>query len=263
MTQITFPSISKYDNALYFTLLVMVDDRMSALETENVRLLQLSSDYHQSRLRYDTAYKQSTKSFLTETIAQKDTARDKVTKVIEWVARYWMELPDEEDAVRGRRIYQPFKDFEYRRDEALLAQNGKWQNIRQVLAAEPQAGDLQAMGLTALVAKANTLTSEIANLMVQRQTEGASYQVGEMKAARVENETLFQQMMQYMNALLIINPDAALEQTAQYIQQDLNKVEQQYQQSRRHKKGDDPKPEPDPEDGGSDEGGEVTPVKPE
>ena len=60
----------------------------------------MRQQFHQSVLRYDVAYKQSTKSFLTEAIGQKDTARDKVTKVIEWVARYWMELPDEEDAVR-------------------------------------------------------------------------------------------------------------------------------------------------------------------
>lgn len=33
MTEITFPGITKYDNALYFTLIVMVDDRMAALET--------------------------------------------------------------------------------------------------------------------------------------------------------------------------------------------------------------------------------------
>ena len=68
-----------------------------------------------------------------------------------------------------------------------------------------------------------------------------------------------------MNALLIISPDAALEQTDQYIQQDPNKVERQYQyqQSRRHKKGDDVKPDSDLEDGSSDEGSDVTPVKPE
>ena len=53
--------------------------------------------FHQSVLRYDVAYKQSTKSFLTETIGAKDTARDKITKVIEWVALYWTELPDWND----------------------------------------------------------------------------------------------------------------------------------------------------------------------
>lgn len=182
--QITYNSWTKYDLALYFTLITLIDSRLAELETKNQQLIGLRQQFHTSLVRYDVAYKQSTKSFLTETIGLKDTARDKVTKVIEWVARYWMELPDEEDAVRGRRVYQPFKAFEYRRDEALMAQNAKWQNIAQVYAQADRMADLQAMGLAALVQKANTLTAEIAALMQQRQTEGASYMKGEMAAAR-------------------------------------------------------------------------------
>ena len=223
MTQITYYAYTKYDLALLFTLLTLIDSRLAELETDNARIAELRQQFHQSVLRYDVAYKQSMKSFLTETIGAKDTARDKVTKVIEWVARYWTELPDEEDAVRGRRIYQPFKDFDYRRDEALMAQNGKWQNIAQVYAQADRLADLQAMGLAALVQKANTLTAEIAALMQQRQTEGASYMKGEMAAA--------------------------LEQVAQYIQQDMDKVNLQYQQGRSHKPAED--------------GGSETPVEPE
>ena len=239
----------QYDLALLFTLLTLIDSRLAELETENLRLVQLRDLLHQSLGRYDVAYKQSTKSFLTETIDSKDGDRDKLTMVIEWVARYWMKLPDEADAVRGRRIYQPFKDFDYRRDEALMAQNAKWDNIAQVYAQADRLADLQTMGLAALVTKANTLTQEIEQLMQQRQTEGASYMVGEMKAARAEAEDLLAQVIQYINALLVVSPDAALEDCAAYIQQDMNKTEQQYQQGRKHGKGDD--------------GGDVTPVEPE
>ena len=115
-----------------------------------------------------------------------------------------------------------------------MAQNAKWQNIAQVFAQAAYVADLQAMGLAALVTKANTLTAEIQQLMQQRQTEGASYVVGEMKAARAESESLLAQVIQYLNAILVVSPDAALEQTAQYIQQDLNKVDLQYQQGRHH-----------------------------
>lgn len=247
--QITYNSWTKYDLALYFTLITLIDSRLAELETKNQQLIGLRQQFHTSLVRYDVAYKQSTKSFLTETIGLKDTARDKVTKVIEWVARYWMELPDEEDAVRGRRVYQPFKAFEYRRDEALMAQNAKWQNIAQVYAQADRMADLQAMGLAALVQKANTLTAEIAALMQQRQTEGASYMKGEMAAARQESEGLLSQVLQYVNALLLVSPDAALEQVAQYIQQDMDKVNLQYQQGRSHKPAED--------------GSDVTPVEPE
>ena len=249
MTQITYYAYTKYDLALLFTLLTLIDSRLAELETDNARIAELRQQFHQSVLRYDVAYKQSMKSFLTETIGAKDTARDKITKVIEWVARYWTELPDEEDALRGRRIYQPFKDFDYRRDEALMAQNGKWQNIAQVYAQADRLADLQAMGLAALVQKANTLTHEIQQLMQQRQTDSASYQKGEMAAARQESEQLLAQVIQYVNALLVVSPDQAVEQMAQYMQQDFNKTEQQYQQGRKHGKKDDE--------------GDVTPVEPE
>ena len=249
MAQITYNSYAKYDLALYFTLITLIDARLAELETDNVRIDQLRQQFHTSVLRYDVAYKQSTKSFLTETIGAKDTARDKVTKVIEWVARYWMELPDEEDAVRGRRIYQPFKDFDYRRDEAMMAQNAKWRNIAQVFSESAINEDaLQKMGLAALVTKANTLTAEIEQLMQQRQTDQASYMKGEMAAARQESEGQLSQLLQYVNALLIVSPDAAVEQMAQYIQQDMDKVDLQYQQGRRHKKDDE---------------SDVTPVEPE
>ena len=66
---------------------------------KNPQLIGLRQQFHTSLGRYDVAYKQSTKSFLTETIGAKDTARDKVTKVIEWVARYWVKLPDDEGDV--------------------------------------------------------------------------------------------------------------------------------------------------------------------
>ena len=260
MTQIQYNSVTKYDLALLFTLIVLIDDRMMNLETGNQRLLELMQAFHQSRERYDTAYKQSTKSFLTEQIDRLDTVRDKLTKVIEWVARYWTELPDDEDAIRGRRVYQPFKDFDYRRDEAMMAQNGKWQNIAQVLAQEPQATDCQVMGLTALVTKASQTTQQMANLMAQRQQDSASYMVGEMKAAREEAEALLAELIQYLNALLLVSPTPELEQTAQYIQQDLNKVDLQYKQGRKHGKTD---PQPQPDGGKDDEGGEVTPVTPE
>ena len=140
-----------------------------------------------------------------------------------------------------------------------MAQNAKWdrstsgrlqgKNIAQVYAQADRQADLAAMGLATLVTKANTLTQEIEQLMQQRQTEGASYMVGEMKAARAEAEDLLAQVIQYVNALLVVSPDAALEDCAAYIQQDMNKTEQQYQQGRKHGKGDD--------------GSDATPVEPE
>lgn len=52
-----------------------------------------------------------------------------------------------------------------------------------------------------------------------------------MKAARLNAEACMDELIQYVNALLVVSPDAALEETAQYIQQDFNKVEAQYRRA--------------------------------
>ena len=62
-----------YDLALLFTLLTLIDSRLAELETDNARIGELRTLLHQSVLRYDVAYKQSMKSFLTETSAKIST----------------------------------------------------------------------------------------------------------------------------------------------------------------------------------------------
>ena len=103
-----------------------------------------------------------------------------------------------------------------------------------------------------------TITSKI---LKHEWLEGALYinpdQVAQDKFGDWNSpEALLSQTVQYMNALLIVSPDQALETCAAYMQQDFNKVEAQYQQSRKHK------PSTDGGDGGSDQP-DVTPVQPE
>ena len=97
----------------------------------------LRQQLHQSLARYDVAYKQSTKSFLTETIGQKDTARDKVTKVIEWVARYWTELPDEALEQTAQYIQQDFNKTEQQYQQG--RKHGKKDDEGDATPVEPEA----------------------------------------------------------------------------------------------------------------------------
>ena len=98
--------------------------------------------------------------------------------------------------------------------------------------------------------------------------------MGEMKAARAEAEGLLADVIQYVNALLVVSPDAALKQTATYIQQDMNKTEAQYQQGRKHGKGDASREQSETSFGSAEaqpaldvvkgeDDGDVTPVEPE
>ena len=95
-----------------------------------------------------------------------------------------------------------------------------------------------------------------------------------MKAARAEAEGLLADVIQYVNALLVVSPDAALKQTATYIQQDMNKTEAPYQQGRKTGMGDASREQSETSFGSAEaqpaldvvkgeDDGDVTPVEPE
>lgn len=84
---------------------------------------------------FDEAYKHSLKSQSTKTISDLDKMRDKIAFVIERVAKLWEEKLDFDDTlnIHGRRVSQVFKDFSFRAEEALVAENAKLRNIEQAV----------------------------------------------------------------------------------------------------------------------------------
>lgn len=253
--------------AFYFTAMQSFDNRTASVETELTRFVQMQSQLHQLFVAFDTAYKNSLKNQLTDTIKQKDDERDHLAYVMERVAKLWAEkLDDETLVIHGKRVAQVFKDFDFRTTEALVAENAKIQNMEQRFAEDTLKADLAAMGLTELNTKMQRLTTEIVSLISKRSEEQSTIVVGELKAAREALDAHYRQFITYLNAVQELQPEEQISQAAQFYNEDIRKIDQQIAQCRRKKKGEDVTPvDPDggddSQDGGSD--GEVTSVKPE
>ena len=266
MAKFTEKSLTGYPMAFYFTAMQTFDEKMASVETELSRFLTMQTELHKLFVAFDTAYKNSQKSQLTDTIKQKDDERDHIAYVMERVAKLWGEkLDDATMNIHGKRVAQVFKDFDFRTTEALVAENAKIQNIEQRFAEETLAADLAAMGLTELNAKMKQLTLDIVRLINQRSEEQSVVVVGELKAAREALDAHYRAFVTYLNAVQELQPEEQLSLAAQYCNESIRKIDQQIAQSRRKKKGEDvePKQEDSSEDGGESSDGEVTPVKPE
>lgn len=150
-----------------------------------------------------------------------------------------------------------FKDFDFRTDEALVAENAKITNIEQVLAGAVLQSHLATMGLTELNQRMAETTAQIEQLMSQRNEEQSTIIVGELKAAREALDAHYRQFITYLNAVQEIQPEESISQAAQYYNQDLQKIEQQIAQSRKGKSSDDGgSSDGGSQDGGSSDGGE-------
>ena len=264
MTKFTEKSLHSYAMAFYYSAMQSFDARMVEVESALERLNTMRTEEHRLFLAFDTAYKNSLKNQLSDTIKKKDDERDHIAYVMERVAKLWGEkLDDETQAIHGRRVVQVFKDFDFRTTEALVAENAKIQNMEQRFVEPQLAADLAAMGLTELNRRLSTLTAEIMPLMSQRSEEQSTIIVGELKAAREALDAHYRQFITYLNAVQELQPEEGISQAAQYYNEDIRKIELQIAQSRRKKKGEDVTPEDDSQDGSQDGSSEVTPVKPE
>ena len=206
MTKFNEKSLHSFPLAFYYSAIQAFDTRIGAVSTTLARFLEMRAEQHRLFLVFDEAYKQSLKSQSTKTIGDLDKVRDKIAFVIERVAKLWEEKLDFDDTlnIHGRRVAQAFKDFNFRAEEALVAENAKIRNIEQVFASADLTADLAAMGLTELNTRMAELTTQIEQLMSQRN-----------------------------DAVQELQPEEGISQAAMFYNQDLYKVELQLAQSRK------------------------------
>lgn len=235
MAKFNEKSLHSFPLAFYYSAMQAFDTRIGAVSTSLARFLEMRAEAHRLFLVFDEAYKQSLKSQSTKTIGDLDKVRDKIAFVIERVAKLWEEKLDFDDTlnIHGRRVAQAFKDFNFRAEEALVAENAKIRNIEQVFASSDLTADLAAMGLTELNTRMAQLTTQIEQLMSQRNEEQAVVIVGKLKAAREALDAQYRAFLTYLNAVQELQPEEGISQAATYYNQDLYKVELQLAQSRK------------------------------
>ena len=135
MTKFNEKSLHSFALAFFYAAMQAFDGRMAEVESALARLVTMRTEQHRLFTAFDDAYKRSLKSQTTKTIGDLDKVRDHLAYVIEKVANLWgSKLDDDALNIHGRRVSQVFKDFDFRTDEALVAENAKITNIEQVLA---------------------------------------------------------------------------------------------------------------------------------
>ena len=234
MTKFNEKSLHSFALAFFYAAMQAFDSRMVEVESALERLQTMRQELHRLFLAFDEAYKRSLKSQSTKTIGDLDKVRDHLAYVIEKVAGLWAtKLDDDALNIHGRRVAQVFKDFDFRTDEALVAENAKIRNIEQMFAGAQLQVDLAAMGLTELNRRMAETTAQIEQLMAQRNEEQSTIVVGELKTAREALDAHYRAFITYLNAVQEIQPEDGISQAAQYYNQDLQKIELQIAQSRK------------------------------
>lgn len=232
-TKMNRGNTEKMPNAFYYSFLKSVDDRNGDVETASQLVIGVCTRLHQAFGAFDDAYQRSMASMSSKPIAELDERRDVCGNVMEQVAKQWARLTDDTLSIHGRRVYQVFRDIDFRSTEALTAENAKVQNMEQRFAEAELQADLAAMGLTPVNQQFAQLTAQIIQLMSERNEETAGRVQGEVKAARTALDEVYAEYVEIVNAVIVTTTSPELEQLAALVNADLKKVEEQMAQSKK------------------------------
>ena len=226
---ITVKTLHSLPNAFHFETVLKTLERVGAsnVPQHNAGVRPLFEDLAAKFQREDTAYKQTLKNFKTDQIRTLDEERDKYADCLRRVAEEWGKLPVAEHAAAGKLVTQVFKDYQFRSEEARIAETAKLLNMFQVFDDETHAEALELMGVQTLVEQLRTLNAQVRELMADRSTEQAEYLVGELRAARLEVDEAYAKLIAYLNALLLISPTEELTQLEKVLNADIKLLEAQ------------------------------------
>lgn len=233
-TKIYKATWARTPNAFYMSAMRTTNSHSENVESENQQWQQMQARLQAAFKTLDDAYQRSQLSFSTQAIAEKDDERDLWGQVIEQVAKQWARMPDETMALYGRRVYQVFRDIDFRTSEALVAENEKVINIEQRLTNEPLLVEaLAKMALTEANNRFKTLTDEIIALMGQRNAINGNRVQGELKAARDAMDEVYADFVELVNALIVTSAAPELEPLARTLNAEYKKIEEQMAQSKK------------------------------
>lgn len=176
--------------------------------------------------REDADYKKATGSDITQTIQDADIRRDRAYGVISTIARSMAQGYGSEAQTKAAtalaRILNTYKvetTAQYDQESGML---------EQLMQEIDKANiDLACIGLDKVYAELKAAQTEIDKLLDDRDKERAGQTTGDLKADRVATDAAYDEVVLYLNALLVLHPTEAVKTFVSEWNATVNRVRQQ------------------------------------
>ncbi|MDE6719596.1 MAG: hypothetical protein K2J68_07060 [Treponemataceae bacterium] len=156
----------------------------------------------------DENLKISTKSLVTDKIAEADRLRDQLYAGYKKAVAGYVNFPVEEMADAAKALNQHIKDYKIDVQAQLDKETGLLVNFIQDLEGK-FAEQVKALSLTAFVEKLKAANEDVRALTGQRTDERSARTAGALKAARVASDEAYKLLTMHVNAHALIEGEEA------------------------------------------------------
>lgn len=194
---------SRMSNGAHFDFMSATAEFAEANEKVSERALAQVGVLRKKVTAEDECLKLSRKNELTDEIAEQDRLRDSYYTGYKAAVKSMVETSDE-----AKTLWQNIKDYGIDTKAQLNKETGELTNLTADLTGK-LAAEVEALGLTQLVAKLKTANDSVHDLMKQRDAENSTKVVGALKSARIETDEAYRNLVKRVNALCLVEYDEA------------------------------------------------------
>lgn len=174
------------------------------------RLTNIKATYLTALDREDDLFQISQGSKYTKQIEDADKTRDRAYSIICQVSAAFADGFGPDDlAAPAQQVQELIAKYKVKNDEQYVQQTGQVNEFLQHAAEIKPA--FKSLKLDKVLDTLKAANDEVNDFIMKRQTERAEVAVGALKDARVQTDAAYDSFIQYIEALSIITPSAALD----------------------------------------------------
>lgn len=248
MVQVEGLNLEGLSNGAHFSYHKTTVERAKADATIPTKCTSFLTIYETGLAELDKVFKLSQKNLLTDEIAASDAVRDKAYRAYYACVKALVDFPDEEMAAAAKILFQHLKDYNINLQGQMDKQTGELLNLTADL-TEKYAAQVATLNLTKVAEKLKEANDQTAALIKQRDEAEAGRKVGVTKQARAEVDKAYRNLVQVVNALILMEGEENYADFANNQNQLIRRYKQNILgQTSGNKKpdegGDEPTPEP-------------------
>ena len=174
----------------------------------------------------DEALKVSTKSFITDDLAQADQDRDTFYAGYKKAVEGFLHTPVADMAQAAKVLKQHIKDYRINTRAQIDQNTGLLANFIADLEGK-YAAQVATLGLSVFVTHMKEANERVRTLIRQRVNERMGITVGALKAARVNTDAAYHNLVQMVNALALVNGDADYAAFIDYVNAEITRYKRE------------------------------------
>ena len=224
--KITSISLARMNSGAHYEFASTILASVQSLSETDPKIAALIAAFVSAVDAEDEALKISTKSLITDDIAQADDDRGVLYIGYKRAVRGFRNMKDASMAEAAKVLYQHIKDYGINTQAQIDQETGLLANFIADLEGK-YASYVSTLSLNLFVTHMKEANERVRTLIRQRVNERMGITVGALKAARVNTDAAYHNLVQMVNALALVNGDADYAAFIDYVNAEITRYKRE------------------------------------